>query len=113
MKISGKLVAVLPPRSGNSNGKDWKVQSFVLECPDGKYSNKVCFEIFGEDKINNSQINTSPNGSEFEVSFSPESREYNGKWFTSLKAYDVRRTSVPQQAPAPQPQAAADGDLPF
>ena len=50
MEITGKVIFILPLRSGISkNGKEWKSQEFVIEIP-GNYPRKICINIFG-DKI--------------------------------------------------------------
>ena len=53
MDIVGKIIQVLPVQEGISKtGNPWKVQSYVLETQE-QYPRKVCFEIFGEDRIKN------------------------------------------------------------
>ena len=51
MEITGKIIAVLEPRGGVSKtGNPWKVQEYVLETNE-QYPRKMCFDVFGEDKI--------------------------------------------------------------
>ena len=51
MEITGKIIAVLPVQGGTSkNGNEWKKQEYVLETHD-QYPKKVCFQIFGADRI--------------------------------------------------------------
>ena len=51
MDIVGKIIQVLPLQEGISKtGNPWKSQSYVLETQE-QYPRKVCFEIFGEDRI--------------------------------------------------------------
>ena len=51
MELSGKVIAVLDPRSGVSKtGNPWMVQEYVIETHD-QYPRKMCFDVFGEDKI--------------------------------------------------------------
>ena len=58
MEIVGKIIQVLPLQSGtiSRTGNSWQVQSYVLETQE-QYPRKVCFEIFGEDKIKNNPCN--------------------------------------------------------
>ena len=51
MEITGKIIQVLPEVGGVSKaGNEWKKQEYVLETHD-QYPKKVCFQIFGADKI--------------------------------------------------------------
>ena len=107
MDIVGKIIQVLPLQEGVSKtGNPWKVQSYVLETQE-QYPRKVCFEIFGEDKIKNNPCNIDDLVT---VSFDIESREFNGRWYTSIRAWRVQQgdmTSAQPAAAAPQPVAPA------
>ena len=60
MDLTGKIIAVLEPRGGVSNrtGNNWKSQDFVIEVP-GQYPKKCVFTVFGEDRINQFNIQMS------------------------------------------------------
>ena len=108
MEIVGKIIQVLPLQSGTSSrtGNSWQVQSYVLETQE-QYPRKVCFEIFGEDKIKNNPCNIDDLVT---VSFDIESREFNGRWYTSIRAWRVQQgdqTAAQPAAAAPQPVAPA------
>jgi len=77
---------VLPLQSGTGKNGTWKKQEYVLETA-GQVSRKVCFNIWG-DKIDQYKLTE---GNEVKVSFDLESREYNGKWYTDVKAWKVDR----------------------
>ena len=117
MEISGKIIAVLPTATGQGKNGTWRSQDYVLETAD-QYPKKVCFNLFN-DKIDqfpmaiDDQVN---------VSFDVESREYNGRWYTTIRAWKVEKaavsavsaTSVPS-APSfdVAPGAGEGSDLPF
>ena len=107
MDIIGKIIQVLPVQEGvGKNGNPWKVQAYVLETQE-QYPRKVCFEIFGEDRIKNNPCNIDDLVT---VSFDIESREFNGRWYTSIRAWRVQQGAVeaqPEVAPAVAPVAAA------
>ena len=116
MEISGKIIQVLPLQEGvgKNSGNPWKVQSYVLETQE-QYPRKVCFEIFGEDKIKN---NLCKIDDIVTVSFDIESREFNGRWYTSIRAWKVQQGIVdqnaqPQAQAAPAPQQAAPAAAPM
>ena len=106
MDIIGKIIQVLPVQEGvGKNGNPWKVQAYVLETQE-QYPRKVCFEIFGEDRIKNNPCNIDDLVT---VSFDIESREFNGRWYTSIRAWRVQQGAVeaqPEVAPAAAPAAA-------
>jgi len=120
MDISGKIIQKLPLQSGESKttGKPWQIQSYVLETQE-QFPRKVCFEIFGEQRIKDNPCEIDDIVT---VSFDLESREFNGRWYTSVRAWKVQQGIVdpnaqpaaPQAAPAPatqpmpQPAAAAN-----
>lgn len=99
MEISGKIISVLPLQQGTSKaGNPWQSQSYVLETQE-QYPRKVCFEIFGEERIKN---NACQIDDLVTVSFDLESREFNGRWYTSVRAWKVSKgiTSAQPAAPA-------------
>lgn len=95
MEIVGKIIQVLPAQEGvGRNGNPWKVQPYVLETLD-QYPRKVHFEVFGEDRI---RMNPCAIDQLVTVSFDIESREFNGRWYTSIRAYRIVQGDVTQPA---------------
>ena len=86
MEIRGKIIELLPEKSGQSANGGWRKQEYVLET-DGQYPKKICFMAWG-DKIE--QLNIKK-GETVEVSVDLESREYNGRWYTDVKAWKVSK----------------------
>ena len=96
MELSGKVIAVLEPRGGVSKtGNPWKVQEYVIETHD-QYPRRMCFDVFGEDKITQFNIQV---GEELTVHFDVDAREWQGRWFNSIRAWKVERVSAQQSAP--------------
>jgi hypothetical protein len=119
MEISGKLVQLLPLQTGQGKNGMWKKQEFILE-QGGQYPKKVCIAAWG-DKID---MNSFRPGDNLEVSFDVESREFNGRWYTDVKAWKVvakqEGSGMPNNAPGNYQQAppmnvmpGGDDDLPF
>lgn len=105
MEITGKIIAVLPANSGVSarTGNPWMSQEYVLETHD-QYPRKVCFRVFGEDRIKQFNIQ---GGEELTVSFDIDAHEYQGRWFNSVSAWAVNRAVQTQQAVQQAPASAA------
>ncbi len=114
MDLTGKVIAVLPPREGTSARGPWKSQEYVIETHD-QYPRKMVFNIFGADKIDQFAIKA---GEELTVSFDIDAHEYNGRWFNNIRAWNIQRidAAAAQAAspiPAAQPQAAPQVEPPF
>lgn len=110
MEVVGKIIQVLPAQEGiGRNGNPWKVQPYVLETLD-QYPRKVHFEVFGEERIKQNPCDLDQLVT---VSFDIESREFNGRWYTSIRAWKIQQGdmtqagAVPAAAPAAAPVAAA------
>jgi hypothetical protein len=84
MQITAKLVQVLPLQTGTGANGEWKRQDIILET-EGQYPKKVCISIWGE-RINPQQLTV---GNSLMIDFDAESREYNGRWYTDLKAWKI------------------------
>lgn len=90
MDLTGKIISVLPARSGTSAKGEWKSQSFVIETKE-QYPKRMVFDVFGDDKLKRFDIMVGDEGTVF---FNVDAREYNNKWYNSITAYDFRKTAV-------------------
>lgn len=84
MQLSAKLVQLLPLQSGTGRNGQWKKQDMIVET-DGQYPKKICVSVWG-DKINEDQLKV---GNRLKIDFDVESREYNGRWYTDVKAWKI------------------------
>lgn len=99
MEISGKLIKILQEVRGESQRGPWVRGGFVIET-DGEYPRQVAFTTFGEDRL--AMVNSIPMNSPVIVTFQPESREYQERWYTDLRCSRIQNY-VPGQMP---PQSA-------
>ena len=125
MDLTGKVIAILEPRSGVSQrtGNPWMTQEYVIEVP-GQFPRKMVFNIFGEDRIKQFNIQM---GEDITVQFDIDAREYNGRFYNDIRAYNILRgAAVPPATGAPvggapvtspfppqQPMGGADATAPF
>lgn len=94
MELQGKIIVVLPERSGTSQrSNQWRSISYVLETQE-QYPKKLAFDVIN-DKIDQLNIQL---GEILTVQFDINAREYNGRWFNSVNAWNVIRQT--QQSPA-------------
>lgn len=123
LEITGTIIQMLPLQEGTSkSGNAWKKQDCVLET-DAQYPRKICFNLFG-DNIDKFPVQV---GQKVTVSIDLESREFNGRWYTDVRAWNIvypqsQQVAQPAyQPPQPQPvapapatpQAGVADDLPF
>lgn len=112
MELSGRIVQVLPEKSGTSARGTWRKQEYVIETP-GDYPKQVCFMVWGE-KIDQFRIQQDQ---ELTVHFDLESREYNGRWYTDVKAWRVEHGEGGQAEGPPAYDEDAppleEDDIPF
>ncbi len=106
LELSGRLVTVLPEQTGNGRNGVWKKQDFVIELA-GPYPKKVCMTAWGDKADTLLEVST---GDELKVSFDVESREYNGRWYTDLKAWKIEpATATAGGQPQAQQQPSSRG----
>lgn len=96
MEISGKLIKILQEVRGESQRGPWVRGGFVIET-DGEYPRQVAFTTFGEDRL--AMVASIPMNSPVIVTFMPESREYQERWYTDLRCSRIQNY-VPGQMPA-------------
>jgi hypothetical protein len=110
MELAGKVIAILEARTGvaKTTGNPWMIQEYVIETHE-QFPRRMCFNVFGEDKIRQFNIQL---GEELNVFFDVNAREYQGRWFNDIRAWRVDRVT-PGEVPsagtmegAPAPVAA-------
>ena len=110
MDITGRLIKILPEMRGESQRGPWVRGGFVIETED-TYPKQIAFTLFGEDRL--AMLNALVMNAPVLVTFSPESREYQERWYTDLRCIRVvpfSGATTPVQAATPAaaaPQSAA------
>ncbi|MDR2979084.1 MAG: DUF3127 domain-containing protein [Bacteroidales bacterium] len=95
LEITGRLIQKLELQSGISKtGSSWQKQEFVIETME-QYPKKVCTNLWG-DKID--MLTALAIGDTVVVSFNLESREFNGKWYTDVRAWKIEKQSMQAEA---------------
>ena len=104
MEIQGKVIAVLPERSGVSARGEWKSQTYVIETQE-QYPKKMAFDVFGADRLAQFNIHS---GEVINVSFDIDAHEYQGRYFNQIRVGNVTKVSqqAAQQAMASSANAA-------
>lgn len=97
IKLDGVVRELLPIQQGEGRNGPWKKQQFILEVGDGQYPKHICIMVWG-DKIEQFRISE---GETITAFVNIESREYNGRWYTDVKAWRVEKQSAEGAAPPP------------
>lgn len=84
MELTATLIQLLPLQKGVGKNGEWKKQDIIVQT-EGQYPKKVCISIWG-DRINERVLQV---GSQLNISFDVESREFNGRWYTDVKAWKI------------------------
>ena len=117
LSIKGKLSRKLSVESGTSKaGNEWKKQTFLVDTG-AQYNPEICFQLFGEEKIE--MLNNHNEGDQVEVSFNLSSKEFNGRYFHNIDAWRLENLaggvgeSEIQEAPEFNAPKTEEDDLPF
>ena len=102
LELEGRIVRKLGVQSGTSARGAWSKQEFVFEYKEGNFPTQVCMNVWGEDKVR--ELDKYQVGDNVKVAFNLSSREYNGRWYTDVRAWRIEPAgSAPQQHGYAQP----------
>lgn len=105
MELEGRIVRKLNVQTGSSARGAWSKQEFILEYQEGNFPSQVCMNVWGDDKVR--ELDRYQIGDKVKVSFNLSSREFNGRWYTDVRAWRME-PAVPSQN-AHQQYAAPSG----
>lgn len=88
MELEGKIIQINPLQSGEGRNGTWKKQEFIVETK-SQFPKKVCVTVWG-DKIDQFGLNENE---DVTLSIELESREYNSRWYTDVRAWKVERSA--------------------
>jgi hypothetical protein len=107
MEVQGNVIQLLEEQSGDGRNGKWRKREYVIETG-GQYPRKICFNLWG-DKIDQFPMKV---GDAVNVSFDIESRDFNGRWYTDVKAWKVEKVSNDGAGSSPARAAEADFQSP-
>ena len=123
MEFEGKVLEILPPVSGQSARGTWERQTVIFEQPNKQYGKELAVTFMNKGQ----EVASLRVGESYMVSFDIESRNYQGRWYTDVRAWRVQpmqQAAVPPMADLPpfveEPMAPAAAsaagvidDMPF
>jgi hypothetical protein len=118
LKLTGTVTELLDPQTGQGKSGTWTKQEFIIETEGDKYPKSVCIEIWGD------KVETPDVGDKVTASINIESREYNKRWYTNVRAWKIevepglvspkpKASSKSKPDPVEEPVQSDDSDLPF
>lgn len=116
IKEKGTIKVLMEEQTGTSKaGNAWQSREFVIEVREENFITPVHFKAFGRDV---DDLRSASVGDEVEVSYKPQAREYNGKWYDENRLYGIRnltKNGAPKTAAAPKVENSKliDDDIPF
>lgn len=100
MEFEGKVLEILPPVSGQSARGTWERQTVVFEQPNKQYGKELAVTFMNKAQ----DVASLRVGESYLVSFDIESRNYQGRWYTDVRAWRIQ--------PLQQNAAPAMPDMP-
>ena len=107
MEFEGVVYKIMPATTGTSARGDWQRQEVIFEIP-SEFSRKVCVIFFNRP----SDVASLKEGKTYTVSINIESREYNGRWYTDVRAWRVQPKQEEVATSQPMPDMPPLGDEP-
>ena len=94
LQVTGTIKEILPEQSGEGRNGPWRKQEFILETG-GNYPKQICIVQWGDniDKFGLAE------GEQLTAHIDLQSREFNGRWYTDVKAWKIQRDAGGQGMP--------------
>lgn len=111
MQFKGQLVAKISEREGDSQNGHWRIAQFLLQ-EVSTYPRKLVVDV-SDDRNRRIESFEERIGQNVTVNWDIDAREYNGRWFNSVRAYAISDFEEPARtAPAPAPAVHATQEEP-
>ena len=95
--VEGRIIQKLDVESGQSARGPWQKQNFIIETVDSQFPRKICIGLWTNQIpiLQSFQI-----GDMIRAYINIESREFNGRWYTDIRAWKLENpalVAMPQQ----------------
>ncbi len=108
MEFEGTVYKMMPVTKGTSARGDWQRQDVVFDMQEGNFTRKICVTFFNRPD----DVAKLKEGATYHVSVNIESREYNGRWYTDVRAWRLQPKEVVAPVAAPMPDMPPLGEEP-
>ncbi len=112
LELEGRIARKLNVQTGTSARGTWSKQEFIFEYQEGNFPTQICMNVWGEDKVRD--LEKYQVGDKVKVSVNLSSREYNGRWYTDVRAWRIEPAgaAAPSYDAPPAPYGAAPAPFP-
>lgn len=93
MEFIGNLIKRIDLREGDNQNGHWKIATYLLETVE-MYPKRMAVEVFDGNSARCAQWDAMV-GKNVKVTFDIDAREWNGKWYNSIKAFGIRENVSP------------------
>ena len=100
MEFEGRVLEILPAVTGQSARGTWERQTVVFEQPSKQYGKEIAVTFMNKGQ----DVASLRIGELYTVSFDIESRKYQDRWYTDVRAWRVQ----PKQEEAPAAPSMPD-----
>ncbi len=108
LEIEGSVFKIMPEVTGEGRNGTWVKREFVIETAD-QYPKKVCFSTWGDKTHDLKNLKV---GDVVSVSFNADSREYNERWYTDLRAWKIVKNAATGGGSAVEMPPISEDDIP-
>ena len=108
MEFEGKVLEILAPVTGQSARGTWERQTVVFEQLNKQYGKELAVTFMNKaQEVANLRV-----GENYIVSFDIESRNYQGRWYTDVRAWRVQPVQSQAQPPIQDMPPVMEGPQP-
>ncbi len=107
LELEGRIARKLNVQTGTSARGAWSKQEFIFEYQEGSFPTQICMNVWGDEKVKD--LEKYQVGDKVRISFNLSSREYNGRWYTDVRAWRIEPAGAPAPAQAPYQQQMPAG----
>ena len=102
-RFKGRVVEMPAPKTGVNVSGEWMVQTVIVEEQD--YHKRYSFEIFGKDKCEKFDLHV---GDNVNLSFNLVSSQYNGRYYTTCRIWNVYKNGSANNENSNNTQSAVE-----
>ena len=95
LELAGRIARKMNVQTGTSARGAWSKQELIFEYQEGSFPSQICMNVWGDDKVKD--LEKYQVGDKVKISFNLSSREYNGRWYTDVRAWRIEPAGAPQQ----------------
>ena len=110
MEFTGNLIKKVAEREGDGQNGHWKIASYLLETVE-MYPKRMVVDVSDGQTARVAQWDGMI-GKNVVIQFDIDAREWQGRWFNSLRAWAIKASHTEEnRSTSPQPASQSSGDV--